>query len=63
MIKLKGCNVTHEITEEQLAEICVELCGGGYTYHQTQNAIVMQRDLLDGEKVISDDGRWWEIVQ
>jgi len=47
-----------EVTEKQLAEICIRICGGGYTVEQTMNALAFQRQLLDGESVSTNAYTW-----
>ena len=39
-----------DITEEQLAAICLELCGGGWNTSETRRAMVLNRKILDGGK-------------
>ena len=54
-----------ELTDDQLATACLELCGGGYTNTQTAQAMILQRRVLDGETVrkrISRTGRTYVIT-
>ena len=55
-------SITKDLTEDQLASLCLELNGGGYNEDQTRAAIEFQRNLLDGHKVTAR-GATWEIVE
>ena len=52
----RGGDPWQEITEKQLAAICLELCGGGWTTSETRRAMVLQRKILDGGKYRSRQG-------
>ena len=38
------------VTPEKLAAFCVQRCGGGYTEEQTAEAMLMQREIMDGKE-------------
>ena len=37
----------HDITEQRLAEYCVNCTGGGYNQKQVADAMLLQREILD----------------
>jgi hypothetical protein len=45
-----------QITDNQLADYCIHVCGGGYNAEQTAEAMAMQRRILDGEEFIGMTG-------
>lgn len=48
----------HTLTVEQVTELCLEACGGGYTAEQTANAMEMSRKLFMGGEYKTKDGLW-----
>lgn len=52
----RGGDQWQEITEKQLASVCLELCGGGWTASETRRAMILQRKILDGGKYRSRQG-------
>ena len=44
----RGGDPWKDITEKQLAAICLELCGGGWTTSETRRAMTLQRRIIEG---------------
>lgn len=62
-MKIRKNNEEHIITENVLANICLNLCGGGYTEAQTTEAMIMQEDLMNGKVVYDKSGNQWEVLE
>jgi len=43
--------IKETISEKQLAEICLNACGGGYNTEETAKAMNLQSQLIDGKTV------------
>jgi len=52
----RGGDPWREITEKQLAAVCLELCGGGWTTSETRRAMALQRKILAGGEYRSRQG-------
>ena len=52
----RGGDPWQEITEKQLASICLELCGGGWTTSETRRAMDLNCTILAGGKFRSRKG-------
>ena len=59
-MKVKATGVRHQlvVTENRLASICIDLCGGGITEQMTIDAMEMQTSLLNGDPVEMQDTIW-----
>jgi hypothetical protein len=58
-IRVEGClGTVRYFKPEQLAELCLRLCGGGWTIKQTSEAMLLQSKLLVKRKAVKDN---WTI--
>ena len=52
----RGGDPWQEITEDQLSDICLDLCGGGWNTSETRRAMVLRSRILAGGKFRSLKG-------
>jgi len=58
-IRVQGATGTvRYFKPEQLADLCLTLCGGGWTIKQTSEAMLLQSKLLVKRKAVKDN---WTI--
>lgn len=60
--KNNGQTGSIELDNKQLAKFCLKLCGGGWSEIQTTNALIMQRDLLNGKEVETENNFWSLVI-
>lgn len=51
MITINKGNQSTQVNQEKIANLCLELAGGGYTASQTAKAMQYQQQLLNGETI------------
>ncbi len=62
-MKIHKNELEYEIDENILSVLCINLCGGGYNELQVKEAMIMQKDLMNGEVVYDKSGNQYEVLE